>query len=127
MRCAVLGDPISHSLSPTLHRAGYAAVGLDWQYDAIRVTAEEFPAFVLGRGPEWRGLSLTMPHKRNAMAFTHGRVTDRAGLALCDLGAETVRLLARTPDRAESAAQAIAAHPSGPRVEVLPLTADVLG
>jgi len=80
MRCAVLGDPISHSLSPTLHRAGYAAVGLDWQYDAIRVTTEEFPAFVLGRGPEWRGLSLTMPHKRNAMAFTHGRVTDRARL-----------------------------------------------
>ena len=39
MRCAVLGDPIAHSLSPALHRAGYAAVGLDWTYDAHRVVA----------------------------------------------------------------------------------------
>ena len=37
MRCAVLGDPIAHSLSPVLHRAGYAALGLDWAYDAVRV------------------------------------------------------------------------------------------
>ena len=36
-RCGVLGDPIAHSLSPTLHRAGYAALGLDWEYDAHRV------------------------------------------------------------------------------------------
>ena len=38
MRCAVLGDPIAHSLSPVLHRAGYAAAGLDdVTYDAVRV------------------------------------------------------------------------------------------
>jgi len=37
MRCAVLGDPIAHSLSPALHRAGYAATGLDWAYDPVRV------------------------------------------------------------------------------------------
>ena len=35
MRCAVLGDPIEHSLSPVLHRAGYAATGLAWEYDAV--------------------------------------------------------------------------------------------
>ncbi len=37
MRCAVLGDPIRHSLSPALHRAAYVALGLDWTYDAVRV------------------------------------------------------------------------------------------
>ena len=37
VRCAVLGDPIDHSLSPVLHRAAYDALGLDWQYDAVRV------------------------------------------------------------------------------------------
>ena len=36
-RCAVLGDPIEHSLSPVLHRAAYAELGLDWTYDAVRV------------------------------------------------------------------------------------------
>ena len=36
-RCAVLGDPIEHSLSPVLHRAAYTQLGLDWTYDAVRV------------------------------------------------------------------------------------------
>ena len=33
----MLGDPIAHSLSPALHRAGYAAAGLAWEYDAVRI------------------------------------------------------------------------------------------
>ena len=37
MRCAVLGSPIDHSLSPALHRAAYAELGLDWSYDALEV------------------------------------------------------------------------------------------
>lgn len=67
MRCAVLGDPIEHSLSPALHRAAYAALGLDWSYDAVRVPAGGLAAYVEGLGPEWRGLSLTMPFKREVV------------------------------------------------------------
>ena len=67
MRCAVLGDPIAHSLSPALHRAGYAAVGLDWTYDAHRVVAGGLREFVRGLDASWRGLSLTMPLKREAL------------------------------------------------------------
>lgn len=67
MRCAVLGDPIAHSLSPALHRGGYAAVGLDWVYDAHRVSAGGLAAFLRGLDSSWRGLSLTMPLKREAM------------------------------------------------------------
>jgi shikimate dehydrogenase len=69
MRCAVLGDPIGHSLSPVIHRAAYAALGLDgWQYDAVRVPGGGLAAFVGGLDPaEWRGLSLTMPLKREAV------------------------------------------------------------
>jgi shikimate dehydrogenase len=66
-RCAVLGDPIEHSLSPVLHRAAYAELGLDWSYDAVRVPAGGLTAFVAGLGPEWRGLSLTMPLKREVV------------------------------------------------------------
>ncbi|WP_241901411.1 shikimate dehydrogenase family protein [Nocardioides houyundeii] len=68
-RCGVLGDPIEHSLSPVLHRAGYAAVGLDWTYDAHRVPAGGLPEFLAGLDPTWRGLSLTMPLKREAMTL----------------------------------------------------------
>jgi shikimate dehydrogenase len=69
MRCAVRGDPIAHSLSPALHRAGYAAVGLDWTYDAHRVAAGELSGFIQGLDASWRGLSLTMPLKREAMGL----------------------------------------------------------
>jgi shikimate dehydrogenase len=62
----VLGDPIDHSLSPALHRAAYAAWGLDWQYDAYRVPAGGLDGFVDGLGPDWRGLSVTAPLKREA-------------------------------------------------------------
>lgn len=66
LRCAVLGDPIEHSLSPVLHRAGYTALGLDWTYDARRVSAGGLADFLDGLSAEWRGLSVTMPLKREA-------------------------------------------------------------
>lgn len=62
-RAAVLGHPIAHSLSPEIHRAAYAALGLPWEYDAIDVEAGSVEEFVLNCGPEWVGLSLTMPLK----------------------------------------------------------------
>lgn len=62
-RAAVLGAPIGHSLSPVLHRAAYGLLGLDWRYDAVEVDEAGLPAFVAGLGPEWAGLSLTMPLK----------------------------------------------------------------
>jgi shikimate dehydrogenase len=69
MRCAVLGDPIGHSLSPVIHRAAYHALGLDgWRYDAVQVSSGGLAEFVDGLDPvEWRGLSLTMPLKREAL------------------------------------------------------------
>lgn len=66
-RCAVLGSPIGHSLSPVLHRAAYDELGLDWSYDAVEVTEEALPGFLDGLGAEWRGLSLTMPLKRTVV------------------------------------------------------------
>lgn len=68
-RCAVLGDPIDHSLSPVLHRAAYAATGLDWEYDAVRVGSGGLSGFVSGLDAGWRGLSLTMPLKREALGL----------------------------------------------------------
>ncbi|MER6345520.1 shikimate dehydrogenase [Streptomyces sp. NPDC001595] len=64
-RAAVLGSPIAHSLSPVLHRAAYAELGLTgWTYDRFDVVEEALPRFVEGLGPEWAGLSVTMPLKR---------------------------------------------------------------
>ena len=67
IRCAVLGSPIAHSLSPVLHRAAYAELGLDGEYTAIEVHEDGLADFVAGLDAGWRGLSLTMPLKRAVM------------------------------------------------------------
>ncbi|HUA42096.1 MAG TPA: shikimate dehydrogenase [Streptosporangiaceae bacterium] len=111
-RAAVLGSPIAHSLSPALHRAAYRELGLGgWSYDAIECDEQRLPALLDSLGPEWAGLSLTMPLKRavlplldyteplaaeagaaNTVVFTGGQRrgfnTDVGGIvtALCDAG-----------------------------------------
>ena len=78
LRAAVLGSPVAHSLSPVLHRAGYAAAGLEgWSYDAHEVDAAGLPSFVAGLDPSWRGLSLTMPLKEVALSRRDHRVRGR--------------------------------------------------
>jgi shikimate dehydrogenase len=67
-RAAVLGSPIQHSLSPVLHDAAYQALDLrGWHYDKIECDEAALPRLVDGMGPEWAGLSLTMPLKRVAL------------------------------------------------------------
>jgi shikimate dehydrogenase len=77
-RAAVLGSPVAHSLSPALHTAAYSALGLDgWHYDRIECREEELDDLVAGLGPEWIGLSLTMPLKRVTLEVAD-RVSDLA-------------------------------------------------
>jgi shikimate dehydrogenase len=79
-KAGVLGSPIAHSRSPQLHLAAYRALGLaDWTYERIECGAEELPAVVDGFGPEWVGVSVTMPGKFAALRFADER-TDRAKL-----------------------------------------------
>lgn len=66
-KAAVVGSPIAHSQSPVLHRAAFRALGLRWTYDRIDCTAERFPDMVDALGPEWIGLSVTMPNKVAAL------------------------------------------------------------
>lgn len=79
-KAAVLGSPITHSRSPQLHLAAYRALGLpSWTYERIECTAEQLPGLVSALGPEWVGLSVTMPGKFAALEFADQR-TDRAQL-----------------------------------------------
>jgi shikimate dehydrogenase len=113
---AVLGSPIAHSKSPRLHAAAYRVLGLPWNYSAIEVTEGSLGAFINTCDSSWRGLSLTMPLKRevlpmlatrsdlvtmvgaaNTVLFDdagglHGFNTDVAGIvaALADHGVSTL-------------------------------------
>ncbi|MBF4624422.1 shikimate dehydrogenase [Clavibacter sp. VKM Ac-2872] len=80
VRLAVLGSPIAHSLSPRLHGAAYDVLGLDWSYEAVECTGADLGGFVAGLGSGWRGLSLTMPLKRDVLPLLD-LIDDTARLA----------------------------------------------
>lgn len=88
-RAAVLGLPVQHSLSPALHHAAYRALGLrDWQYERIECGEDQLPGLVDRLGPEWVGLSLTMPLKRVAL-----EVADSVSPVAAAVGAANTLLL----------------------------------
>ncbi len=66
-KAAVLGSPIGHSLSPTLHNCAYGVLGWDWEYTAIEVKGGNLAKFIAENRKTFRGLSLTMPLKEEAL------------------------------------------------------------
>ncbi|SER89881.1 shikimate dehydrogenase [Propionibacterium cyclohexanicum] len=76
-RCAVIGSPIAHSLSPILHRAAYEQLGLrDWSYESFDVTPQALPEFLASCTTQWVGLSVTAPLK--SALLEHGLAEQRA-------------------------------------------------
>ncbi len=83
MKCAVLGSPISHSLSPAMHRAAYEALDLGWTYGAFDVAEGELAEFVADRA-DWRGFSVTAPLKRQAAQLASSRDSDVRALGVAN-------------------------------------------
>jgi shikimate dehydrogenase len=81
---AVLGHPIDHSLSPTLHRAAYEVLGLDWTYGRADVTEDLLDDYVASRDQTWVGLSLTMPLKYRATEIADVVDADTALTGACN-------------------------------------------
>ncbi len=95
-RAAVLGSPIRHSKSPALHKAAYRAAGHgDWSYDAIESTCGDLAERVAEMGPEWLGLSLTMPCKDAGL-----RVADEVDPVALATGAVNTLVFADRGDHA---------------------------
>jgi shikimate dehydrogenase len=66
----VLGDPVRHSLSPAMHNAALAALGLDWVYLALPVAAADLATVVAAlEALDCRGLNVTIPHKQAVAAL----------------------------------------------------------
>ena len=71
---AVIGDPVRHSLSPTLLNAAFDATGLDWAFVSLEVEAGDVrPALEGARALQLAGLSVTMPHKAAVAALMDRR------------------------------------------------------
>lgn len=84
----VVGCPIGHSMSPAIHNAAFAAAGLDAVYLPLRVEPgpENFRRFLdAALGCDWlglRGLSVTIPHKENALAYVGERFCDELAVRI---------------------------------------------
>jgi shikimate dehydrogenase len=62
--CAIIGDPIGHTMSPPMHNAAFIKLGLDYVYVPFRVAPEDLPKAVAGlRALNIAGFSVTIPHK----------------------------------------------------------------
>ena len=67
--CAVIGNPVAHSLSPRMHNAAFAAAGLNYVYVAFQVTDVEGCLRGMRALPSFRGMSVTIPHKMAVMPY----------------------------------------------------------
>lgn len=113
-RLAVLGQPIAHSLSPVMHAAAFAALGMDrdWSYEAIELSPEGFAGGVAALAQRgFVGANVTVPHKRAALALA-----DHATGAARAIGAANTLCFDHDAIRAENtdAPGLIAALPDPP-------------
>ena len=71
MRIGLIGYPVSHSASPRMQGAAFAAVGLDWTYELWNTPLEELPARMqaIRDDPDLGGANVTIPHKQNVMPY----------------------------------------------------------
>jgi shikimate dehydrogenase len=78
----LIGDPVSHSLSPRMQNAAFAARGLDWAYIPLRVDAARLEEAVTGLvALEFAGANVTIPHKTAVVSYCDelDEVAERAG------------------------------------------------
>src|SRR5215210_914262 len=78
----LIGDPVSHSLSPRMQNAAFAARGLDWAYVPLRVRADRLEEAIAGLvALGFAGANVTIPHKTAVVAFCEelDEVAERAG------------------------------------------------
>jgi shikimate dehydrogenase len=113
MRLALLGYPLSHSLSPAMHNAALQAVGLPgWRYDALPVTPEQLSEAVITlRGEAYAGANVTVPHKEAVIPYLDGLTpTAQAIGAVNTLVKHDGRLIGHNTDAAGLLADLYAQH-----------------
>lgn len=70
LRFAVIGSPVGHSKSPSMHGAAYAALGLPHHYEKLETSTDELAQRVDAlRAGTYEGLNVTVPHKRAVLAL----------------------------------------------------------
>lgn len=77
---AIIGHPVGHSLSPPMHNAAFAEIGLAAEYRAFDVAPDELSSFMDGPGKTLDGFNITVPHK-GAITRYLDEIDERAAVA----------------------------------------------
>lgn len=121
--CAVIGDPVEHSLSPLIHNAAFEALGLDYAYVAFHVKRGQVGDAIRGaRALGLRGLSVTIPHKVDVIPHLDAIDPVAEGVGSVNtVVREDGRLVGHSSDGAGAirALEEAGAHPAGRRVLLL--------
>lgn len=123
--CGILGYPLDHTLSPPMHNAAFAALGLDWAYLPWPVTPDRLGEAVRGLRAlaNFAGANVTVPHKETLLAHLDGLTEDaRAVGAVNTIVREADRLIGHTTDGAgllAALAEALGFRPRGARVVIV--------
>ena len=108
----MLGSPISHSKSPVIQRAAFEVLGLDWSYGAVEMTGDGLASFIEGLDDTWRGLSLTMPLKRDVIPLLARRHELRIKVDLRSLRRPVKIVKRRRPQTGRPASGSSSSAPS---------------
>jgi len=76
-KLAVIGCPVGHSLSPSMHNAAISYLNLDLDYSAVNVAENELEGFLKHAHEEYCGFNVTVPHKK-AIVSLLDKVTEKA-------------------------------------------------
>lgn len=95
----VIGDPIAHSRSPLIHNFWLQKLGIQGDYRATFVSADQLPAYMAERrsDPDWRGCSITLPHKQTVVPLLDVVADQGIGAVNCVVP-ESGRLVGRNTD-----------------------------
>ena len=101
LKAGVIGDPISHSLSPVLHNFWLKKYNINGSYEAIHVTHKELPTFLANLAEQgFEGINITLPHKIDAMKHTHsnGELSQSIGAINTIIKDENEQFVGRNTD-----------------------------
>ena len=79
LKFAIIGNPVSHSLSPTLHNYWFKKYNIDAEYSLMQINENQISEVIEKiKSRELKGINVTLPFKRSVIPFLTKTIKDAA-------------------------------------------------